>query len=87
MASNIDVLMFLRPDGGYSQSGQDYEGITFIDCEPFTEQEYAAAFAQVDTAKAEAQADKETKRAAALTKLSALGLTTDDLKALGLGGN
>jgi hypothetical protein len=33
------------------------------------------------------QAEAEAAKAAATAKLAALGLTTDDLKALGLGGN
>jgi hypothetical protein len=35
----------------------------------------------------QAQAEAEAKKQAAETKLAALGLTSDDLKALGLGGN
>ena len=35
-------------------------------------------------AKAQAEAEAEVKRLTALTKLEALGLTTDDLRALGL---
>lgn len=38
-------------------------------------------------AKKQAEADKVVAKAAAEAKLAALGLTTDDLKALGLGGN
>jgi hypothetical protein len=34
-----------------------------------------------------AQAEAEAAKAAAQAKLTALGLTADDLKALGLGGN
>ena len=85
MANNLEVLAFLRPDGGYVQVGQDYEGITFEpECEPFTKTEYEVAFDLVDAAKAQAEAEAETKREAALSKLAALGLTADDLKALGL---
>ena len=36
------------------------------------------------TAKAQAEAEAQAKREAALSKLAALGLDTDDLKALGL---
>lgn len=39
------------------------------------------------TAKAQAAAEAVAKKAAAEAKLAALGLTADDLKALGLGGN
>jgi hypothetical protein len=45
------------------------------------------SWADRQIAKESAEAEAETKRAAAETKLAALGLTTDDLKALGLGGN
>jgi hypothetical protein len=38
-------------------------------------------------AKIAAQAEAEAAKASAQAKLTALGLTTDDLKALGLGGN
>lgn len=36
------------------------------------------------TARAQAEAEAEAKRQAALSKLAALGLSADDLKALGL---
>ena len=53
----------------------------------------ATEFAQYEKDQAEAQAyalaqsEMELAKAAAQAKLAALGLTTDDLKALGLGGN
>lgn len=46
------------------------------------EADQAEAQVQIGKAKAKAQA-----KAAAEAKLAALGLTTEDLKALGLGGN
>lgn len=84
MATAREVMMYLRPNGGYTQSGYEYEGITFVNCEPFTKEEYEAAFEQYDAWKAEQEAQAEAKRQAALAKLEALGLDTDDLKALGL---
>jgi hypothetical protein len=45
------------------------------------------SWADRQIAKESAKAEAETKRAAAEAKLAALGLTADDLKALGLGGN
>ena len=39
------------------------------------------------TAQAEAETTKAAEKAVATAKLAALGLTEDDLKALGLGGN
>jgi hypothetical protein len=46
--------------------------------------EYEAGFAQYDAWKVEQDAAKAAAKAAAETKLAALGLTTDDLKALGI---
>ena len=86
MATSAEVLRFLRPSGGYVQYGETYEGITFeAECEPFTKAEYEAAFNLVDAAKAQAEADKAAAKATAEAKLAVLGLTPDDLKALGLG--
>lgn len=42
---------------------------------------------KINAAKAQAEAEAAAKKAAAEAKLVALGLTADDLKALGLGGN
>ena len=79
-----EVLEFLIPQGGWIISGNDYEGITFVSCEPITKAEFEAGFAQYDAWKAEQDAAKAAAKAAAEAKLEALGLTTDDLKALGL---
>jgi hypothetical protein len=43
-----------------------------------------ANFEEEEQAKAQAEAEATAKKAAAESKLAALGLTTDDLKALGL---
>jgi len=39
---------------------------------------------KINAAKAKAEAEAAAKRSAALSKLEALGLTSDDLKALGI---
>jgi len=85
MADNAQVLAFLRPNGGYVQVGDTYEGISFIDCEPFSKEEYEAAFVAYDDWKKTEQEKASAKKEAALAKLEALGLDVDDLKALGLG--
>ena len=88
MATSVDVLNMLLPEGGWIISGDDFEGITWVDERPrCTEAEFNAGFAQWDAWKSEQDAAAEVAKAAAETKLAALGLTTDDLKALGLGGN
>ena len=84
MATTSQVLGMLIPDGGYVAVGEDYEGITFLQCEPITKAQFTAGFAQYDAWKAEREAKAEADKASAQAKLAALGLTADDLKALGL---
>jgi Na+-transporting NADH:ubiquinone oxidoreductase subunit NqrF len=84
MATSVEVLGMLIPNGGYVQTGTEFEGIEFIDCKPITKKQYTDGFAQFDTWKAQQDADKATAKAAAQAKLAALGLTENDLAALGL---
>ena len=84
MAKSHEVLGMLIPNGGYVQVGDDYEGIEFIDCEPITKKQYTDGFAQYDNWKAEQNAAKVAAKSAAQAKLEALGLTVEDLQALGL---
>jgi hypothetical protein len=84
MATSVDVLSMLLPSGGWIQNGVEYEGITFLECEPITKEQFEAGFAQYDAWKAEQDAKAAADKAAAQAKLAALGLTADDLKALGL---
>lgn len=75
----------LIPSGGWLIRGEDYEGIEFLECEPITKEEYEAGFAKYATWKAEQDAAQQAAKETAEEKLKALGLTADDLKALGLG--
>jgi hypothetical protein len=84
MAQTHEVLAMLIPNGGYVAYGEEYEGIQFIDCEPITKAQFEAGFAQFDAWKAEQNAATLAAKEAAQAKFAALGLTTDDLKALGL---
>jgi len=56
---------------------------------PMNDEEYAQFLIDYETAKAKEAAELAAAEAktAAQAKLAALGLTTDDLKALGLGNN
>ena len=86
MATGADVLTMLLPAGGWIISGDDFDGITWVDDRPrCTKAQFEAGFAQYDAWKAEQQELAAAKKAAAEAKLAALGLTADDLKALGLG--
>jgi hypothetical protein len=84
MATGREVLKMLIPQGGWIIQGDDYEGITFLECEPITKAKFQEGFAKVDSWNAEQDAAQADKKAAAEAKLKALGLTADDLKALGL---
>ncbi len=85
MTKGVDVLNMLCPTGGWIIVGDDFDGITWIDERPrCTEAQFQAGFAQYDAWKAEQDAKAESDKASAQAKLAALGLTADDLKALGL---
>jgi len=84
MAKNYEVLAMLIPNGGYTQVGEDYEGIEFLECEPITKKQYTDGFAQYDAWKTKQDSDKAAAKSTAQAKLSALGLTVEDLQALGL---
>ena len=84
MATSSEVLGMLIPGGGYVQYGTEYEGIQFLECDPISKEEYEAGFAKYDAWKAQLEATAQAKRKAAEAKLAALGLTAEDLKALGL---
>jgi hypothetical protein len=84
MATAREVLGFLIPNGGYVLRGNEYEGIEFIEATPITKAQFEAGFAQYDAWKAEQDAAQAAAKETAQAKLAALGLTTDDLKALGL---
>jgi hypothetical protein len=84
MAKGFEVLEMLIPQGGWNILGDSYEGIEFVECEPITKEAFDAGFAQYDTWKAEQDAAQAAAKAAAEAKLEALGLTPEDLAALGL---
>ena len=84
MAKSYQVLSMLIPNGGYIQVGETYEGIQFLECEPITKEEYEAGFAKYDAWVIEQEEEKAKAKAIAQAKLTALGLTIEDLTALGL---
>ena len=84
MAKSYQVLSMLIPNGGYVQTGETYEGIEFLECEPITKKQYTDGFAQYDAWKVEQDATQAAAKATAQAKLAALGFTVGDLQALGL---
>jgi hypothetical protein len=85
MATGANVLEMLCPDSKYVIYGDDYDTIVWIAGSPaITKQQFSAGFAQYDAWKAEQEAAAKAAKDSAESKLAALGLTPDDLKALGL---
>ena len=80
------AIQKLRPDSEYKFLEQDYSSIEWfkLEGEAPTQAEIDAAIEQVKADEVQAELDKAAKKAAAEAKLAALGLTSDDLKALGL---
>ena len=69
MAKNREVLNMLIPNGGYVYTGETYEGIEFLECEPITKKQWQDGFAQYDAWKAEQDAAQATAKAAVLERL------------------
>jgi len=84
MAQSYQVLSMLIPNGGYVQVGNTYEGIEFLECEPITKKQYTDGFAEYDAWKLKQETDNAAAKTTAQAKLAALGLTVEDLTALGL---
>ena len=79
MATGAKVLEMLIPQGGWYISGDDYEGIEFLECQPITKAQFTAGFAQYDAWKAEQDTKVAADKAALLAKL---GITADEAKLL-----
>jgi hypothetical protein len=84
MAKGAEVLMMLCPNTEWVITENDFDSIQWIKGEQITKAQFEAGFAQYDAWKAEQDAALAADKANATTKLEALGLTADDLKALGL---
>ena len=80
-----DVLMVLRPGQGWSIMGDDFDSIVYDEgVEPVTKKEFVEGFAKAREQKIQKMELTQEKRLAALAKLTEIGLTTDDIRALGL---
>ena len=79
MAKVTEVLTMLIPNGGWAITGDEYEGIQFLECESITKAQFEAGIAQYDAWKAEQDSKAAADKAALLAKL---GLTANELKTL-----
>ena len=84
MVTVVEVLQMLIPNGGWAVSDNKWENVQFFECEPITKEQFDAGVIDYPAWKAEQEATKAAAKLAAEAKLAALGLTADDLKALGL---
>jgi hypothetical protein len=82
----IEAIFRLRPNCEYVMYDNDYSTIEWhvLKGTAPTEAEIDAAIEQIKADEAQAVTDAENAKATAQAKLEALGLTADDLVALGL---
>jgi len=79
MTTGADVLSMLIPQGGWIITGEEYENIQFLECDPITKQQFEAGFLQFD---AWIAAKDQTKADAKAALLDRLGITADEAKLL-----
>jgi hypothetical protein len=85
MAKAGEVLEMLCAGIEYTLIGDNYDDINWLGKKaPITKAKFEAGFAQYDAWKTEQDLAKLTAKEAAQSKLAALGLTVEDLTALGL---
>jgi hypothetical protein len=75
MATGSQVLAYLIPQGGWVISENDFDSIQFLECEPITEEQFLAGFAEADKFMANQAKAAEITKAALLEKL---GITADE---------
>ena len=80
------AILLLKPNAEFSFIDDDYSTIKWdvLEGKAPTQAEIDAAIEQVKANEAQAIIDKANAKAAAQAKLEALGLTVEDLQALGL---
>jgi hypothetical protein len=84
MATGAEVLSMLCPNTEWVITDNDFDSIQWIKGEPITKSEFDSGFSKYDAWKAEQDAKIVASKELAQSKFAALGLTPDDLKALGL---
>lgn len=82
----VSAIQKLAPHSEFSFHNDDYSTIQWdiLEGKAPSQAEIDAAIEEIKTQETKAESDKAAKKAAAEAKLAVLGLTTDDLKALGL---
>ena len=82
----MDALISLRPNVKWSMHNMDYSTIQWLEAiqTPPTEEELNSEVIRLQAAEAAAQQAAETHKQNAISKLSALGLSADEIAALGV---
>jgi hypothetical protein len=82
----VQAIKLLKPNSEFSFINNDYSTIKWdvLEGKAPTQAEIDIAIEQVKANEAQAIIDKANAKAAAQAKLAALGLTVEDLQALGL---
>ena len=85
MIELIDLIRYLRPNEPFVLDGNDLSGLTFDNfVQEILPEELENAKILLEKEQKEIKEQKENIKAAAEAKLAALGLTINDLKALGI---
>jgi hypothetical protein len=85
----LEAIKLLKPNAEFSFQENDYSTIKWdvLDGDAPTQAQIDVAIEQIKADEITQAEAKAQAKAAAEAKLAALGLTAEDLKALGLGGN
>jgi hypothetical protein len=83
MTDYAAVLTANYPNAEWTLNGDNYDGLTWLSDTPKpTQQELDDAWPAVQQAEADAVAAKETAKQSGIDKLTALGLTVDEVSAV-----
>jgi hypothetical protein len=82
IVTGAEVLKMLRPQGGWSIVGNEYDSIQWKDCEPVTRKQFEDGFSQYINYVNQKITEENAKILAAEEKLAALNITKEDLKYL-----
>ena len=83
-AEIVEALYNIAPNTEWVLVGDDYENINWIKGDKPTSKQVQDEIAFLPQKRLAKETEAQAKKAAAEAKLAALGLTADDLKALGL---
>jgi hypothetical protein len=75
MITGAQVLEMLIPSGGWVITGDSFEGIEFLECDPITEQEFNDGYAKAEKYFADMAKTQAEAKAALLERL---GITADE---------